>query len=180
SVNNTIIDGNAALTVAADADSTDFTFDGGTLDLADTTFTMFGTGTWSDGTISDTGTFELANGATLTIDAATGGPTLNTATLRNEGTVNYTAASPRYLTLSNGAVIDNAGTFDLQTDQQVAVGVIIIGLSKNRVRAEATGAPKLDNTGTLKKSCCTGTTDFQPELDNSGGAIKALSGTLGV
>jgi uncharacterized repeat protein (TIGR01451 family) len=176
---NTVIDGNASVntSVTADTTTTDFTFDGGTFNLGNT-FTMLGSGTWSDGTIGGSGTFKVKAGATLTINAATGGPTLDTATLRNEGTVDYTAASPRYLTLMNGAVIDNVGTFDLQSDQQIAVGVVIIGLSHRRPRA-LSGPPVMNNSGTLQKSCCAGTTDFQPDLANSG-SIKAQSGTIGV
>lgn len=177
SVRTTKIEGAANVTFNNDGQTTDFVFDGGTLDLADTTFLMNGSGTWSDGTIKDTGTFKVAGGAMLTIDAFGGSPTLDTATLRNEGTVNYTAASPRFLTLSNNALIDNAGTFDLQGDQPINVGVIIVGAAKKRVRVTSAGAPTIANSGTFQKSCCTGTTNIQPDLDNSG-AIKALSGTI--
>lgn len=116
--------------------TTNFTFGSGELDLFGD-FDMFGTGTWSGGTMSfDDGTFLVDSGATLTIDAANDVTQLNTAVIENYGTILYTpgqivglgkrhpvrslTTSPGYLELKGGSAIFNDGLFDIQSDAQIA------------------------------------------------------------
>lgn len=169
----TLVDGGVWVSTTADAYTRDLALNSGTLDLG-ATFTMWGGGTWSGGTITGTGPFIVDGGGTLTIDGASGGPALADGTLRNDGTVNYSAVSPDFLTLSGTALIDNRGVFDIQTDQPIAVG-----FGGGSLAAVAGSTPTIDDSGTLKKTCCAGATDVQPDVTNSG-AIEALSGTLGV
>jgi uncharacterized repeat protein (TIGR01451 family) len=98
--------------------------------------TMTGNGTWSGGTMNGGFTFDVAPGATLTIDAASSSPTIDGSSnllFANDGTVNYTAdpLSGRYLKFMNGAFLDNTGLFDIQTDAQIFAGTgVIIGFAK--------------------------------------------------
>jgi uncharacterized repeat protein (TIGR01451 family) len=174
------IGGGASVNLTVDADCDDFVFDGGTFNLG-AAFSMFGPGSWSDGTIAGTGgPFIVENGALFVIDASTGMPLLNNAKIKNNGEIDYTASSPRYLTMQDGAIIENNGLFDLQRDQPiVATTGVIIGFGG--VLAQASSFPLFDNTsgGTLKKTCCLASTDIQPDLSNAG-SILALSGTISV
>ncbi len=112
-----------------------FSFTSGTLTV-ENDFTMDGTGTWSGGTMNGLGDFfDVAPGATLTIDAATGIPTIDGLFFANDGTVNYTAtvASGNYLEFDNSPVFDNTGLFDIQTDVKINVGApVIIGMSMSQ------------------------------------------------
>ncbi len=206
----------ATLTVDADMSTTDFQFDSGLMNMIGN-FDMFGTGTWSGGTIAqDDGEFTVVAGATLTIDSANGMTTLDTAVMENDGTVLYTAgslsairthrlraltASPGNLVLSNSSAIFNDGTFDIETDTQIAsttVGsfkTIPAGsatppaqghkrISTHRARTLSKhpialcGCPNdIENFGTLEKTADSGTTDFGPAFSNDG-AVKALAGTI--
>jgi len=201
----------------------DFAFDSGELDLfAD--FDMFGLGTWSGGTMAyDDGTFYVDSGATLTIDSANSVTKLDGAVMDNDGgTILYTAgsggpgpvnarkkvrpllSSGYYLELHDGSTIVNDGTFDIQTDTQIASTGGFVGLVRTgqvgRTRAVTMtprgravthrartfgkhpvalcGCPNdFENFDTLKKSAGIGSTDFGPVLDNSG-YVKAESGKL--
>jgi uncharacterized repeat protein (TIGR01451 family) len=206
----------ATLTVDADMSTTDFQFDSGLMNMIGS-FDMFGTGTWSGGTIAqDDGTFFVDAGATLTIDSANGVTRLDTAVMENDGTVLYTAgslsairkhrvraltASPGNLELSNSSLISNDGTFDIETDTQIASTTI--GSSKTVPASSTTpsaqgskrpsthrartltkhpialcGCPNdIENFGTLEKTADSGTTDFGPAFSNDG-AVKALAGTI--
>jgi len=133
-----------SVTFESDAQTTDFLFNGdGSLGLIGSFF-MTGTGTWSAGTIQfDDGEFVVADGATLTIDAANGNPTLDTAVIENFGTINYTAgtvlagrvrkpvkalfASGNFLQLMNNSAIFNDGLFDIQTDAPIVSTSFVIG-----------------------------------------------------
>lgn len=188
-----------------------FKFTSGQLTV-ESDFTVTGSGTWSGGTMFSTNAnafFDVASGATMTIDAATGFPTDNFLLFANDGNVNYTAtaASGNYLKFMNGALVDNTGLFDIQTDVQIFSGSsVVVGTAKNTVseltartraarmarltaaaakrgRAHAlatcvcSSSNEFDNSGTLQKSSGTGTTDFGPILDNSG-AVNAMIGTI--
>lgn len=208
----------ATLTVDADMSTTDFQFDSGTMNMIGN-FDMSRTGTWSGGTIAqDDGTFFVDAHATLTIDSANGVTTLDTAVMQNDGTILYTAgslsalrkrrvsaltATPGNLELSNGSTIFNDGTFNIETNTQIASTGVIVGFAKTAPAgspaASAPGRSRISthrartlskhpialcgcpsdfqNFGTLQKSADSGTTDFGPQLENSG-AVKALAGTM--
>jgi uncharacterized repeat protein (TIGR01451 family) len=122
---------------SVDVESSGFTndlkFTSGTLTV-NGDFTMGGLGTWSGGTMTASNPdafFDVAFGATLTIDAASSSPTDDFLIFINDGTVNYTAdaTSGNYLTFINDAIADNTGLFDMQTDAQIGPAVIT-GFSK--------------------------------------------------
>ncbi len=140
---------NAAVTFDSAAFTQDFLFnDAGTLSLYGD-FEMAGIGTWSAGTIQyDDGTFFVDKGATLTIDSSVGVTTLQTAIIENYGTINYTAGaslsadkktpihplltSTGHLELKDSSTIYNDGTFDIQTDTQIASTITVpVGSSKS-------------------------------------------------
>jgi uncharacterized repeat protein (TIGR01451 family) len=129
----------------------DFKFTSGTLTV-NGDFTMGETGTWSGGTMNASNPnayFDVASGATLTIDAATGSPTDDFLIFANDGTVNYTAdaTSGNFLTFANDAIADNTGLFDIQTDAQIAsTNGVIIGDSKT-ASASAAGRGRAAKTG---------------------------------
>ncbi|HEX7139352.1 MAG TPA: hypothetical protein VF219_15965, partial [Vicinamibacterales bacterium] len=92
------------------ASTTNFTMTSGALDVQNQ-FTMSGTGTWSGGSITGTDVFDVASGATMTIDCANNNVLLKGAQLTNDGTTNYTCtvASGFDLTMTN-ATLSNNGT----------------------------------------------------------------------
>ena len=150
----------AAVTFESDAHTTDFLFDGaGSLGLIGS-FVMTGTGTWSAGTIQyDDGEFVVYYDATLTIDAANGNTTLDTAVIENLGTINYTAgtmldaparkpvkallSSGNYLELANNSIIYNDGLFDIQTDSPIVSTSFVIGDSLKPGRNQRRAAAKM-------------------------------------
>ena len=183
SVNGTtLIDGGAVLAFSGSNGTTEsFVLDDGTLDLG-SDFHLLDTGTWSGGTINGTGggTFYVDSGATLTIDAATATAVINGGTLSNQGTTDYTAdaSGSNDLELGNGAIIQNDGTFDIRTDAPIVVGSILVEARTPSSQLVA-GTPAFENssTGTLKKSAGTGSTTFEPILNNDG-TVLAQSGTI--
>jgi uncharacterized repeat protein (TIGR01451 family) len=190
------------LYVNSSASTKNLTFTSGTIHLDDD-FLLTAYGTWSGGTMSGSdGAFVVESGATLTIDAASGTPTLYDTYFENDGVVNYTAAAAGpYLTLSNGAYIANEGTFDLQTDAAIVSTVWFGGGDALRARASSVtrspsrhvtlllarrirpsgiapaGGNFFQNDVTLEKSGGSGSSEFGPSLSNSG-SILAKSGTL--
>ena len=164
------------LDIGTTASTKDFTFTSGTLSVG-SQFTMTGTGTWSGGTINGSDTFDVASGATLTIDCANLNAALSGAQLLNEGTVNYTAtvAGGNNLVLTN-ATITNKGLFDIQTDQPIVAGVFV---GSTHGRPVALGSSFIDNQSgaTFQKSAGSGTTDIGPIFTNEG-TVLALSGTM--
>jgi uncharacterized repeat protein (TIGR01451 family) len=148
--------GTASVTFESFAQTTDFLFnDAGSLGLIGD-FVMIGNGTWSAGTMQyDDGAFLVDTDGVLTIDAANGNCTLDTAVINNEGTIHYNAgtvvagsirrpvkalfASSNYLELSNNSTINNDGLFDIQTDAPIVSsgGIFIesVKRTKNRGRS---------------------------------------------
>jgi uncharacterized repeat protein (TIGR01451 family) len=147
--------GTASVTFESFAQTTDFLFnDAGSLGLIGD-FVMIGNGTWSAGTMQyDDGAFLVDTDGVLTIDAANGNCTVDTAVINNEGTINYTAgtvlaggvrrpvkalfASSNYLELSNNSTINNDGLFDIQTDAPiVSSGGILDSVTRAKNRGHA-------------------------------------------
>jgi uncharacterized repeat protein (TIGR01451 family) len=131
------------------------------------TVTLTGAATWAGGAMghssSPGGTTIVAPGATLTIDGSGGYATLDQSrTLTNNGTIDYTAAS-LYLSIYNASTLNNAGTFNIATDQDIYIG----GSNPNL----------FDNSGTLQKTAGSGVSILYPQLVNSG-TIAGNIGTL--
>ena len=178
----TLIDG-GLLSFFAPGDTNDFTFDSGTLGMAtNVSFTMYGTGTWSSGTMQGSGRFDVASGATFTLDGANGNMAINGIEFCNDGTLYYTAATPNEIT-TNGAYIENNGLFDIQTDQPIAQ-IVVVGSVKAPPRKRVgtsglilIGSSSIQNNGTFQKSAGSGTNLIDPAFTNAG-TVNALIGTL--
>ena len=112
--------------------------------------TVTGSFQWTAGVQTGTGTTTIASGATLTIDTD-GFKVLDTRTLANNGLVNWSAGAIR---TRNAAVIENAGTFDVQFDGQLF--------------NDFGDQSRFHNTGTLRKSAGSGTASIDIPLDNDG------------
>ena len=177
------LDLGGGLTMNSSGDSDDFVETQGTLSIASgETFTVYNTGTWSAGNIVGPGIFIVDGGATLTIDAANGPPTLSAGNLQNDGTVNYTSAGPNDLQ-TLGATITNNGLFDIQTNQSISSPSIFVGDAKTSPR----GRPGSDglfatpsyitNNGTFKKTAAGGTTNIDPNFTNTA-TVLALDGVM--
>jgi hypothetical protein len=141
------------LTVAGSASVSNLQLDGGTVNGTGTlTPTAF---TWNGGTLS--APTAVPPGGTLTV-AGGGSKSLN-GNLTNNGTVNVTSNTD--IGISTTPTITNNGTFNLQSDVSL------------------TGSALFTNAGTLTKSSptTTGTTAFNPQLNNSG-TVDVQSGTL--
>jgi len=181
SVNDVEIYG-GTLVLFSSADTVDLMFDAGTLGIAtNQTFTMTGSGEWTSGTINGSGTFNVASGATLTIDGSAGNTVIGGIEFLNDGTVTYNKPAPDQIT-TESALITNNGLFDIQTDQPIAEGVVVGSVKAPPHKKPASDAvivigSNIDNNGTFQKSAGTGTTQIDPATSNAG-TVKALSGTM--
>jgi len=179
SVTTTALGG--GLTMLASGDTVDMTEPSGTLSIgANQTFTLTGTGTWSAGNITGNGTFVVATGATLTIDGATGPPTLS-GHLQNDGTVYYTAPAPYELDTLSATIVNN-GLFDIQTDQPISEFFFVGDLKTKPKKTGSDGliiisSSTIQNNGTFQKSAGTGSTVVDPDFTNAG-TMNAQSGEL--
>jgi uncharacterized repeat protein (TIGR01451 family) len=189
----TVIDG-AGVFLITGGQTVDFSLIGGGLLALDAPFQMTGTGTWSDGTIADSGSglFTVAGGATLTIDAATCVPTLDGIELVNDGTILYTptAVSTNHLQMA-GATITNNGIFDMQADAPISIASIVVDAAAVKSDGCSSAARKrmpvrsdglffdpsfIVNNGTWKKTGA-GTSDIEPAFTNNG-TVLAQAGVM--
>jgi RHS repeat-associated protein len=116
--------------------------------------------TWTGGTMSGIGSTVVSSAATGSIS---GGVTQTERTLVNNGTLTYSA---NWISMRNGATLENAGTFNANAEGGAAIG------------PEGTGAaPKIINTGTFKKTQGTGETVVETNFENKG-TIGGETGTL--
>ena len=122
-----------------------------------------GTLSWTAGTISGAGTFQIENTASLALSTANA-KTIDTVTLNNLGNVTFGGTGDVHT--GNSAHIQNAGTFAITTDAA--------DITNNfGLRAVFT------NTGTLTKSSGSGLdSSIAPTFNNSGGTITVNSGQL--
>ena len=157
-------------TVDFDAPATTKTLDfsGGTLrGSAALTVPAGGNATWSGGHMTGTGktVISAANGsepaAILSVSGSSDKALLGGRVLENAGT---TTLSGNYIANGTGAVIENSGTFDIKGDGDLPY---VYGGTKTR----------FENTGTVKKSSGTASTDISTSLDNDG-SVEVSSGTL--
>jgi hypothetical protein len=116
---------------------------------------------WTNDSISG-GTATIPVGATLTISTSNG-HRLNT-TLNNAGTVINTGTGP--VQMNAGSAVTNSGLFDVQFDS----GGVFLTADANA---------RFTNTGTLRKSLGTGTTNIALNVTNdNGGTISIQTGTM--
>ena len=134
------------------------------------TFTLTGLSTWAGGNIGSTnplyqgGTVIVGAGSTLNITHSNYYTTLvDTHTLTNNSVINYSSTGSFYLTVQNGATLNNAGVFDYQTDVDI----------------QGSGTAQILNTGTFQKTAGTGLSLLYPRFDNTGGTVSANTGQLG-
>jgi hypothetical protein len=135
---------------------------GGTLSIATSkTFTIPGSVTWNGSTLSGGGTFFLNGGGTAT----TGAMTVNGAVvnLPSGQTFTNSNAGGGGFTLSNGAVVNNAGTWEVTSISPISNG------------GGATVA--FNNSGTFTKRVGTSNVNVNVPFHNSG-TVNAQTGTL--
>ena len=132
------------------------------------TLILFGTTTWSGGTMGSAtapgGVTQINSGVDILNIAAGGAQTLTQSReLINNGTLNYAGTTSNALTMSANAKITNNNAFNLTADGN-------INLSAGAL---------IDNNGTITKSGGTGTSTISPPLDNhSGATLSAPMGTI--
>ncbi len=135
---------------------------GGTLQGA-ATFTTTGLYTWSGGAMNGAGITNANGGLALTggnMDV-TGGRTLNVPAA---ATATWTGAGP--VRLGTGGVINNAGTWDCQTD--------------SNLQNPFGGAATFNNSGTFRKTAGTGASTVFNSLTafHNTGTVRAQTGTI--
>ncbi len=133
------------------------TISGGTLGGSGT-LTVASALAWSGGTMSGSGATTVSGATTI---SGAGDKTLSARTLNLNGPATWSGTGN--LVVSAAATINNAATFDIQTD------------------ADIPGALTFNNTmaGTLRKSAGVATTSFGAgSVVNTSGTVQALIGTL--
>ena len=124
---------------------------------------LAGQAVWAAGTLS--GGWKVGAGSTLATQGS-GGKSFDATTFNNDGTFAWDATSGS-LVLTSGAGINNAGVWDAQGDASMVYG--------------GGAASTFTNTGTLRKSGGTGTTQISNSsalnVVNSG-TVQAQTGTL--
>ncbi len=130
---------------------------GGSLEGSDEV-TVSGLTTWTGGTMSGTGVINANGGIAM---SGTAVKDLVTRTLNNPGTATWTGTGA--VRLGSGAVINNAGLWDAQSNATLSA---ILGTPRT-----------FNNLGTFRKSAGSGTTTVSVTFNNTG-ALQALSGTL--
>jgi hypothetical protein len=149
------------LTATGVLSATHFELNGGTLTG---NHTLNGTLNWTGGNISGIGsvmTTTIPSGSVLNIGG--GRKDLNSRTISNSGTINWTSNGTMYL--SNGTINNNGtGTFNVMTSQCICPNG---------------GSNAFNNNagGTLARSVVTGTTDMYVPFGNLGSA-QVQTGTL--
>jgi hypothetical protein len=144
---------------ASDATVDTLTLEGGTL-TGTGNLSVTGTLNWLGGAMSGVGS--TTSFGTFTLSGSVS-KDLNGRALTNAGTATWTGSGS--LTLRNGAVLDNQGTFLIQNDTPISGGGFL----------DTQGT--LANEGTLRKQSGVGTTAISAFFSNSG-TVEAQSGTL--
>ena len=141
-----------------------FTINGGTLDVSGMTLTLTGGLDWNGGGSTISGGIPggtLVNNGGSTITATLGITTLDNVTLNNAGTFINAQVGANDFRLAGGSLINNAGTFEVQNDVNIANGG---------------GGGSITNTGLITKSGGGGGASFANGIvvDNVGGTITAV------
>jgi RHS repeat-associated protein len=116
---------------------------------------------WTGGSMAGTGFTEVLPGATATVADVS----INERTLVNGGSLSL---SGTYLMMRETAVLENTGTLTVNAEGEEA-GII---------HPYAEPGALLINSGTVRKASGSGTTLIEANLANSGGTVRAESGTL--
>ncbi|HEX3108095.1 MAG TPA: LamG-like jellyroll fold domain-containing protein, partial [Thermoanaerobaculia bacterium] len=147
-----VLGGTLTLNSASAVSVPTLTMQGGTL-AGTAPITITGSAmTWTGGVIGGTGLMTIPNTTTTTIN---GGVTIDTRTINNAGTMNFTSNSYSYF--QNNAVLNNSGIIDIQGDG---------GL----YQSGTIGTTSVNNSGTIKKSAgASGSTFSVPITLQSGG-----------
>jgi hypothetical protein len=137
--------------------------------------------TWTNSTMSGSGSTTVASSATLTINGTNVNEILDTRTFNLAGTASWSGTNNIYM--QNGAVLDVASgsTFTIQTNQNIynhggaTPDVIVAGtITKNTTTGITTIQPLFDDNGTL--NVATGTVTVTGG-GNGSGSIALSSGT---
>jgi hypothetical protein len=144
------------LAVATGDPLSSMTMSAGTLDGPDT-LAVSGTTTWTAGLMQGAGVTQANGGLVL---GGTSPHDVSARTLRMQGASTWTGTG--MLRLGLGAVVDNQGTWDVQTDSSIV---------------SLTGGGSVTNGGTLRKSAGAATHSVQLPFTNTG-TVEAQSGTL--
>ncbi len=123
------------------------------------TLAISGSLSWTSGTMSGSGSTVISSGATASIVGL-----LEGRTFINEGTTTL-PASARSLSMANGAVIRNPGTFNANSETE---GIVVTGSGSE---------PEIVNTGVVEKTEGTGTTSVLVNFANYG-TIREPTGKL--
>jgi RHS repeat-associated protein len=118
--------------------------------------------TFSQATMSGSGSTVVQSGGAATIN---NGNTITARSLVNEGTTTLVKENAATVTLSEGAQIKNAGTFNANAEsgsQQIKAG---------------TGTSSIVNSGTFQKAEGTGITNVAVSVENTG-TVKSQTGEL--
>jgi len=130
--------------------------------------TVTGAFIWSSGTLgTGGGSLTIASGATMSITTASNSHNLRTFTLNNQGTATW-AAGAGEIVIDAGGLLNNSGTFDIQTD--------------SGIRNFGGGTGTITNSGIWKKSAGIGTVVIGLQgvvnFNNSGGTIDVQTGLI--
>ena len=133
-----------------------------------TPFTVTSVLTWTGGTMSGTGSTNVPSGARLYTDGGACCSTkyLDGRTLNNAGSATWSNAGYNpIIYLQNGAIINNSGSFDVQTDSSISNGGGTL--------------PVFNNIGAFTKSASPngGSTSIGIPFNNSG-SVSVVTGTL--
>ncbi len=134
----------------------------GSLLNGDGTLTVNGHMIWSGGNMAAAGQVTVANGGTMEISGATAKSISNGWKLRNEGILTWTGAGA--ISGSSSAALENAGTWNIQTDAPFDY-------------TNSGTQPTFNNTGTIRKTVATGNTPVEFVFSSSG-ALDIQTGSL--
>ncbi|HEU5123392.1 MAG TPA: carboxypeptidase regulatory-like domain-containing protein [Verrucomicrobiae bacterium] len=127
------------------------------------TVTVTNAMTWTDGTLDGSGVTRVATNATLSI-SGNDYKYLTQRTLRNEGVATWSGTAG--MTIGSGALLDNVGELEIQTDINVV----------NSVGGWPT-VSTVNNSGTIRKSSGTGMFSLNTTFNNDG-VLSIESGTF--
>ncbi|HEX2832283.1 MAG TPA: hypothetical protein VHW00_04670 [Thermoanaerobaculia bacterium] len=126
------------------------------------TLNLTGASQWSGGSMSGSGTTNVASGGTLNLTSGSAKALSRTLSSNAGGTIQISGTGT--LNMTTGSSIANGGTLQLNADNTFNNGG---------------GAGAIVNTGTITKSSATGTTALTGiSLTNSGGLIEILDGII--
>src|SRR5262249_2106919 len=155
---------NATLSLAAASQiNSTLTQNGGTIAGAGN-LTVTGSLAWNGGTMTGSGTTFANGGMTITTSLLSAARLVGRPTLTNAVMATWTASGTfNTFGIATNAVLNNTGTFDVQTDNSFVNNSGVAGT--------------ITNTGTFRKSVTTGTTDIPSAINfNNNGTVDVQVG----